>query len=196
MQDFLALVDRLSAAEGAEKSRIEADIWSRFGVEKALLALDMSEFSLSVRRSGILPYLALIRRMQSLTAPIVLRHRGDVVKYAADNLIAVFDDTADALRAALAINAEIRSRDAGFRVSVGIDFGRFILVPGADCYGDAVNVACKLGEDVAASGEVLLTEAARARLPSPAPFELRAQSVSISGLQLDVFGVVSPDRAA
>jgi class 3 adenylate cyclase len=195
LQEFLALVDRLSAADGPERSRIEAEIWSRFGVDKALLALDMSEFSLSVRRSGILPYLALIRRMQSLTAPIVASHRGEVVKYVADNLMAVFDDTADALRAALAINDEIRTRDAGFRVSIGIDYGRFILVPG-DCYGDAVNVACKLGEDVAASGEVLLTEAARARLPTPPPFDLRAQNVSISGLQLDVFGVVSPDRAA
>jgi len=195
LQAFLALVDRLSAAEGDEKSRIEAEIWSRFGVEKAMLALDMSEFSLSVRRSGILPYLALIRRMQALTAPIVAAHRGEVVKYAADNLLAAFDEVADALRAALAINGEIRSRDAGFRVSIGIDYGRFILVPG-DCYGDAVNVACKLGEDVAASGEVLLTEAARAHLPDPAPFELRAQDVSISGLQLEVFCVVAPDRAA
>ena len=195
MQDFLALVDRLSAAEGAEKGRIEAEIWSRFGVDRAILALDMSEFSLSVRRSGILPYVALIRRMQSLTAPIVARHRGEVVKYAADNLIATFDEVADALRTAIAINGEIASGDAGFRVSIGIDYGRFILVPG-DCYGDAVNVACKLGEDVADSGEVLLTEAARARLPSPAPFELRRQNASISGLQLDVFVLDAPETAA
>ena len=63
MQAFLALVDRLNEARAEERARVEAEIWERFGVEQALLALDMSQFSLSVRRSGILPYLGLIRRM-------------------------------------------------------------------------------------------------------------------------------------
>ena len=192
MQAFLALVDRLSTAEGAERERVEAEIWARFGVDKAILALDMSQFSLSVRRSGILPYLALIRRMQALTAPIVAAHGGQVVKYAADNLIAAFDEPADAATAALAIQEEIRRRDAGFRVSIGIDYGRFILIPGSDCYGDAVNVACKLGEDVADAGEVLLTEAARARLHAAQPLALAPQRVSISGLELTVFAVRTP----
>ena len=71
MQAFFDFVDRLSACEGAERAALEAQIWQRFGVERTLLALDMSQFSLSVRRSGILPYLALIRRMQLLTRPIV-----------------------------------------------------------------------------------------------------------------------------
>ena len=192
MQAFLALVDRLSTAEGAERERVEAEIWARFGVDKAILALDMSQFSLSVRRSGILPYLALIRRMQALTAPIVAAHGGQVVKYAADNLIAAFDEPADAATAALAIQEEIRRRDAGFRVSIGIDYGRFILIPGSDCYGDAVNVACKLGEDVADAGEVLLTESARARLHAAQPLALAPQRVFISGLELTVFAVRTP----
>ena len=192
MQAFLALVDRLSTAEGAERTRLEAEIWARFGVDKAVLALDMSQFSLSVRRSGILPYLALIRRMQALTAPIVAAHGGEVVKYAADNLIAAFDEPASAAQAALAIHEEIRRGDAGFRVSIGIDYGRFILIPGSDCYGDAVNVACKLGEDVADAGEVLMTESARTRLAAPAPFALAAQQVSISGLELTVYAVRTP----
>jgi adenylate cyclase len=45
---FFALVDRLSTAGADERTRLEAEIWDRFGVEKALLALDMSHFSLSV----------------------------------------------------------------------------------------------------------------------------------------------------
>ncbi|HUQ27038.1 MAG TPA: hypothetical protein VM051_00505 [Usitatibacter sp.] len=192
MQAFLALVDRLSTAAGAERAQLEAEIWARFGVDKAILALDMSQFSLSVRRSGILSYLALIRRMQALTAPIVAAHGGQVVKYTADNMIAAFDEPAAAAQAALAIHEEIRTRDAGFRVSVGIDYGRFILIPGSDCYGDAVNVACKLGEDVADAGEVLLTEAARARLAASPVFALAPQQVSISGLELTVHAVRMP----
>lgn len=190
MQDFLALVDRLSAAGDGERPGIEAEIWRRFGVERAVLSLDMSQFSLTVRRSGILPYLALIRRMQALTTPIVARHRGEVVKYVADNLLATFDEPADAARAAVEINAAIRNGSERFSVAIGIDYGRFLLIPGHECYGDAVNVACKLGEDVADAGEVLLTEAARARLDETFGFALREQNVSVSGLELATFGVV------
>ena len=195
MQDFLALVDRLSAAGDDLRPAIEAEIWRRFGVERALLALDMSQFSLTVRRSGILPYLALIRRMQALTAPIVERHRGEVVKYVADNLLATFAEAADAARAAVGINAAIATGSERFSVAIGIDYGRFILIPGRECYGDAVNVACKLGEDVAAAGEVLLTEAARAQLDDTFGFALREQKVSVSGLELATFGVLFPGAA-
>ena len=195
MQDFLALVDRLSAAGHDERQAVEAEIWRRFGVERALLSLDMSQFSLTVRRSGILPYLALIRRMQALTAPIVARHRGDVVKYVADNLLAVFDEPADAARAGVEINAAIASGSERFSVAIGIDYGRFILIPGLECYGDAVNVACKLGDDVADAGEVLMTQAARARLDATFGFALREQKVSVSGLELATFGVLYPGAA-
>ena len=195
MQAFIALIDRLSAAGGGERQGIEEEIWSRFGVDKALLSLDMSAFSLSVRRSGILPYLALIRRMQVLTAPIVERHHGRVVKYVADNLLAAFDDAADAARCGVQIHEAISAGKEQFTVAVGIDCGRFILIPGADCFGDTVNVACKLGEDVAQPGEVLLTEAARARLGPAFPYALREQQVSISGLELTVFGVLRAGAA-
>ena len=192
MQAFIALIDRLSTAGGDERQRVEDEIWSRFGVEKALLSLDMSRFSLSVRRSGILPYLALIRRMQLLTGPIVARNHGEVVKYVADNLLAVFDDAADAARCAVQIHEAIAAGEEQFTVAVGIDCGRFILVPGTDCFGDTVNVACKLGEDVALPGEVLLTDAARVCLGESFPYALREQQVSISGLELAVFGVLRP----
>ena len=189
MQAFLALVDRLNEAGADERARVEAEIWERFGVERALLSLDMSHFSLSVRRSGILPYIALIRRMQAVTRPIVEAGGGTVIKYAADNMIAVFETADEAAAAALAINRAIVQGGEKFAVAMGIDFGRFLLIDGADCYGDTVNVACKLGEDVAESGEVLLTAAARARLDPAFPHRLREQVVSVSGIEVHVFAV-------
>ena len=189
MQAFLALVDRLNEAGADERARVEAEIWERFGVERALLSLDMSHFSLSVRRSGILPYIALVRRMQAVTRPIVEAGGGTVIKYAADNMIAVFETADEAAAAALAINRAIVEGGEKFAVAMGIDFGRFLLIDGADCYGDTVNVACKLGEDVAESGEVLLTAAARARLDPAFPHRLREQVVSVSGIEVHVFAV-------
>lgn len=195
MQDFFTLVDRLSEAGAEERARIEAEIWRRFGANKAILALDMSQFSLSVRRSGILPYLALIRRMQALTAPLVAVNRGRVIKYEADNLFASFDEPADAVRAAVAINQIIMRGGERFSVAVGIDYGRMLLIDGADCYGDTMNVACKLGEDVAQSGEVLLTQAAAERLGPGFPYRLAPQQVSVSGLEVNVFSVAIPQPA-
>ena len=189
MQAFLDLVDRLNGAPAGDRAGIEAEIWARFGVERALLALDMSHFSLSVRRSGILPYLGLIRRMQALTAPIVAAHGGSVVKYAADNMIATFDAPAEASLAALAINRAIAEGAEPFTVAMGVDFGRFLLIDGTDCYGDTVNVACKLGEDVAAANEILLTAAAREKLPAAFPHALREQNLSISGIDVRVFSI-------
>jgi class 3 adenylate cyclase len=189
VQEFLALVDRLNAAGAEARARLEAEIWERFGVERAILALDMSQFSLSVRRSGILPYLALIRRMHVITEPIVRDHGGAVVKYVADNMMATFASPADATRAALAINRAIVDGGERFTVAMGVDYGRFILIGGADCFGDAVNVACKLGEDVARAGEILLTAAARERLPAGFPHGLREQTVSVSDLEVPVFAI-------
>lgn len=189
MQAFLALVDRLNAAGAEERPRVEAEIWERFGVERAILALDMSQFSLSVRRSGILPYVGLIRRMQALTAPIVAGHGGSVVKYSADNMIATFGTADAAAASALDINGAIAAGSERFSVAMGVDFGRFLLVDDIDCYGDPVNVACKLGEDVAEAGEVLLTAAARMQLDPGFAHRLREQVVSVSGLEVHVFAV-------
>jgi adenylate cyclase len=189
VQAFFALIDRLNATSGPERAGVKEEVWRRFGVEKAILTLDMSEFSLMVRRDGILPYLGAIRRMQVATAPIVREHGGEVVTYVADNLMAVFDGVGEAVRAAARINQALAGAQAPIGVSIGIDYGRFLMIPGKDCYGDPVNVAFKLGEDVARPGEILITAAARERLEPDFPYALREQQVSLSGLQIAAYGV-------
>ncbi len=190
MQAFFALIDRLNACSGAERARAEEAVWRRFGVEKAILALDMSQFSLTVRRDGILPYLGSIRCMQVVTGPIVCANGGEVVNYMADNLMAVFGRVDDAVRAAVRINRALAQAQPAINTSIGIDYGQFLLVPGKDCYGDPVNVAHKLGEDVARPGEILITAAARERLEAGFEHALNEQPVSFAGLQLAAYGVV------
>lgn len=41
-----------------------------------------------------------------------------------------------------------------------IGYGSLLVIGGDDVYGDEMNLACKLGEDLAERGEVLLTQAA------------------------------------
>lgn len=196
MKSFFALIDKMDSAPAETRQVIERVIWESFGVERAVLALDMSNFSLVTRRDGILPYLGRIRRMQRVTEPIVVAAGGEVVKYYADNLIAVFPDGRAAVEAAVRMNRALAA-DGGadpIGVSVGIDYGLFLLVPGTDCYGDAVNRAHKLGEDLARGGEILITPEVAAQLGDPPPYRLEVQQLSVSGIEFDAHRVIFDPR--
>lgn len=187
-RSFFSLIDRMEELPPADRVALEEEVWREFGVQMAIMALDMSQFSVSVRRSGIVAYLQLVRRMRLLTAPLVAAAGGDVVKYEADNMMAVFADVPQAVQAAIAIDREF-ARDGRIAAGIGIDFGKFLRIPEHDCFGDPVNIAYKLGEDVAQGGEILITATARERLganPQPA---LRERQVSLSGLELQAYGV-------
>ena len=196
MRSFHALIDRLNAASPEDRGNIEQFIWDSFQREKAVLTLDMSGFSLAVRRHGILSHLCQIRRMQLLTQPIIGSHRGEVVKYEADNLLAVFEHPEDAVQAAIAINRTAKTAsadtkpDPAIEVCIGIDFGKILLIPGADCFGDSVNIAFKLGEDVARSGEILITPAVREKLSEAGQFPMQEMTLSLSGMELKAFKVL------
>lgn len=191
MQAFSALLDNLIAAPAERRPAVEQMILDTFQCRKAVLALDMSGFTLAVRRDGILAYLCQIRRMHKITRPIVHAHRGEVVKNEADNLLAVFDDVADAVTAGLAMvrGAVTEGQSPLLAFSVGIDVGDILLIHEADCFGDAVNLAYKLGEDIARPGEVLVTRAVREALGIDTALGFSEMQVSISGMEVTTFAV-------
>lgn len=201
MQSFFAWIDKLRAATPEDRPAVESQIWAEYGVDRAVLALDMSQFSLYVRRNGILAYLSLIREMQQVATPLVQAAGGHVVKCEADNLMALFPGPAAAIDAAVAINRalEERRREAADRplaVSIGIDFGRILWIKGADCFGDSVNLAYKLGEDLAQPGEVLVTDRVRELLDATTPYPIEELKMSISGLELTTYRVNYAARPA
>lgn len=159
MQAFYALIDRLEHCDGEEKMALEAMLWSIFGVDACVLALDMTGFSRTVHAEGIVSYLARIRRMQQVSAPIVVNAGGEVVKYTADNLMAVFVSVEQALQAAAGIRQACLALPEPLEVSIGLDHGRFLYIPHTDCFGDPVNIAFKLAEDIAGNGEILASAA-------------------------------------
>ena len=75
------------------------------------------------------------------------------------------------------------AEEARLYASIGIGYGPILNIDEDDLFADEVNLACKLGEDVAQRGEILLTAAARARLRD-AGFAVREETISISGLSL------------
>ncbi|MBM3568162.1 MAG: adenylate/guanylate cyclase domain-containing protein [Alphaproteobacteria bacterium] len=197
MDRFVRLLDRYNAAEAApaDRAALEKQLWQQFGRQGAVLIQDMSGFSLFTRRFGIVHYLAMVRRMQATTQPIVERQGGELVKFEADNLFAVFKSVAPAIEAARRINLEfgrlnLATEDArDIHVSSGIAYGEYLLVPGHDLFGDCVNLACKMGEDLAEKSEILIDARAHEQLGADPGFALEPARFTVSGLPLEAYRV-------
>ena len=166
IDEFKRMLDAYVAAEAEQREALETELWDRFGRDCAVLISDMSSFSRLTQQFGILHFLTLIRRMETTCAPVIESHGGHVCKTIADNLFATFPTAQAAVDAALELHARFeedgRERPEGERVrlAIGIDAGRILDIGGLDMYGSAVNVASKLGEDLAIKAETLVTQRA------------------------------------
>ncbi len=176
-----------------ERQKIESSLWDEFGAEYAVFVLDMSGFSLLTRKYGIVHYLSMVRRMQMTTEPIVKSYGGFMIKYEADNCFAVFPDPLSAVNAAIAMQHAFRaenlltSDDLDIHISCGIDYGKILIVGREDCFGDPVNRASKMGEDLAVAGEILVTKEAMQMIPLTAGIKAREMNVSISGITIPAY---------
>jgi adenylate cyclase len=181
--------------ELAERKKIEATLWKDFGAEYAVFVLDMSGFSMLTRKYGIVHYLSMVRRMQLITEPIVKSYGGQMLKYEADNCFAVFPDPLSAVNAAIAMQHAFKaanlltSDELDIHIACGIDYGKLLIIGNNDCFGDPVNRASKMGEDVAAAGEILITKDAMDMIPAAAGIKAREMNVSISGISIPAYAV-------
>ena len=176
-----------------ERKKIEESLWKDYGAEFAVFVLDMSGFSMLTRKYGIVHYLSMVRRMQLTTEPIVKSYGGRMLKYEADNCFAVFPEPLAAVIAAIAMQHAFRaanlltSDDLDIHISCGIDYGKLLIIGHEDCFGDPVNRASKMGEDVAAAGEILITKEAMQMIPTDAGIQSREISISISGVNIPAY---------
>jgi adenylate cyclase len=170
---------------------IDGEIWRRFGRTRAVLVLDMCGFSRLTMRYGITHFLAMIRRLVTIVRPVIADAGGLIVKTEADNVYATFDDVPQALAAARAIQGSLAAANAflpedwDLHAAIGIGYGPLLLIGDHDLYGSEMNVASKLGEDVAGRGEVLLSVGAYERLGDAA--DAVEIPVQLSGLTMRAF---------
>ena len=180
----------------AERKKLEDMIWKNYGTENTVLALDMFGFSLLTRKYGIIHYLSMIRRMQLTVEPIINGHGGRVIKFEADNCFALLPDPLSAARAAITIQHALAasnlltSDELDIHVSIGIDYGKILIVNNEDIFGDAVNRACKMGEDIGTAGEILITKEAMELIPDEGAIQGKPIEVSIGGLSIPAFSIV------
>ncbi|MEB3230422.1 MAG: adenylate/guanylate cyclase domain-containing protein [Leptolyngbyaceae bacterium] len=185
---------------GAET--IDDHIWSNFTRRYAVLVLDMSGFSRLTIEYGIIHFLAMLQRLVDIVAPIIEAQHGTLFKQEADNVFAVFPTVDLAVAAAfkmlnaLAIANKHMPNYQALYASMGIGYGDVIAVsePSGrhqlfDVFGSEMNLASKLGEDLAEAGEILLTQAAYKQLTNPDNYTYQARSVTISKVNLDVYAL-------
>lgn len=160
----------LASAHDEDPQAAEAAIWRRFEKPCAVLVLDSTGFTRVAREQGIVHFLRLYLQMVGIAGPIVERRHCLGWRARADNLYAEFSTADDALEAALGIQLAVAEAALPLRpgerfgVGIGIGFGRLLDGGPAGMFGDEMNLACKLGEDLAEGGETLLTEAAHGSL--------------------------------
>ena len=170
-------------------AEIDAEINANFRQTHAILVMDMSGFSRTTVRYGIIHFLAMIHRMHAIVKPVIAEYGGTEVKEEADNIFAVFPDVKSAVKAAInslkhtgAVNTTLPP-EMDIYLCIGIGYGEVLMLEGEDMYGSEFNLASKLGEDLAEGGEILLTSAAFEKFEGKKEDWQRVE-FAISGLEL------------
>lgn len=154
--------------------------------EKAVVFADLTGSTKLYELRGNAAAMQVVTRCTQLLGKHFTLAGGRVVKYLGDGLLVLFDVSE------MAVDAAARTRDVlydfnleqidgahtSLGLKVGVEYGSVIEQHG-DCYGDAVNVAARLG-DRAEANEILLGEALYACLPE----RKRVQCTSIDRIAI------------
>jgi class 3 adenylate cyclase len=171
----------------------------------ALLFTDLRGSTALYERVGDAKAFNLVREHFAFLASIVRDHDGAVVKTIGDAVMASFGDPADAVKAALAMQARIagfnHERGAGELVlKIGIHVGASVMVSlneRLDYFGSTVNMAARL-QGQSEGGDIVLSRAVAddpAVKPLLADVPAHLESVTLKGFAEPVgFVRVLPDR--
>jgi len=128
----------------------------------AILAADVAGYSRLMERdeAGTLARLKALRG--ELVDPLVVGHRGRVVKLMGDGALVEFASAVDAVECAAAIQEGMAGRETDVpeaervRFRIGVNLGDVIVEGDGDLYGDGVNVAARL-EQLAEPGGIVVS---------------------------------------
>jgi class 3 adenylate cyclase len=127
----------------------------------AILATDVVGYSRLMEADEAGTLAALKEWRQSVLEPLVGGHHGRIVKLLDDRAIVEFGSVVDAVACAVAVQADMTTRQAQLPADrrvvlrIGINLGD-VVIDGGDLLGDGVNVAARL-EQLCPPGEVLVS---------------------------------------
>jgi adenylate cyclase len=156
-------------AAPTRRARLDARIREALFRPRAVVFTDTSDFTVRTARDGILHCLMLFARLAVEARTAIRRCGGDILKMEGDSWLLRFDDAEAACRGVVALETAIARANRGrpeserLHFSYGIGYGE-VLDLESDMYGLEVNLASKIGTELARPGEVLMTPAAAAAL--------------------------------
>jgi adenylate cyclase len=158
-REFFSLLQRRTERTA---DRIDRLLRERSERDIVVFVSDSSGFTRKTHEYGVAQFLAVMTQNYRRLFPVFRKHRGTLLAHNADNMLAVFDRPEQALRASIEIQRRLRRSNVGkkdrdqFHLCIGIESGRAFVLKD-NVYGSCVNVASKLGEDLAGKGEILVT---------------------------------------
>jgi adenylate cyclase len=153
----------------ARRPELDGKSFPQLFRKRGIVFTDTADFTLRTARDGILHFLMVFDTATSLCEKVVKQTDGETVKVEGDSLLLRYDDANAAVRSVLALDDAIQAYNRGrpeneqVHFSYGIGFGD-VLDTDDDMFGLEVNLASKLGEDLAEPGEALITASAAAAL--------------------------------
>ena len=165
------LFQRLRGRTRSNADAMDRAIENQCVREVTVMMCDSSGFTRRTNEYGILHFLAVMTDVYDRVEPVVLRHGGTVISRGADNLLAVFATPAKGVDAAIAMQRLLVKFNQGktdrdqFQLCMGFHHGKLLRLKDG-IFGDKVNIASKIGEDLASAEEILVTKDVAARLPS------------------------------
>jgi class 3 adenylate cyclase len=163
-EDRLEKLIKARIQDGANKEEIDKHIWDLFGEEWCVMFTDLSGFSRHVAKFGITHFLQTIYESERILMPIIEEHDGILLKEEGDSFLVIFRNVSKALEASIHMQKILlqynknKSDEEKVLLCVGLGFGRVLRIGDQDVFGNEVNSASKLGEDMAKAGEIIVTK--------------------------------------
>ena len=190
--EFLAESER----KGAPAEKRDAHAWREFGREVAMMVVDSVGFSRTTRAHGIVHFLTKMAAAREIMTLVLEESRVTSYGFHADNCIAHFASPDDALETAIELQRSIfksglwLNPEELYGLSIGVGFGKVLYAESMEGYfGDEMNLASKLGEDVGGRDDILLTESAFNCLSNQQSHAYHRNDISVSGINIPYFSV-------
>jgi adenylate cyclase len=152
-------------------------------------------YSRITQEAGIVYYLICLIKLNDIIKPIFEKHGCLSYRPEEDNIYAEFETPDQALAASIEANQAVKTaklmlnEHEPFQICVGIGYGNVLFSRNNRVFGDEMNLASKLGEDIAEGEEILLIEAAYANIDYKYKNGFERKNISIAGVKISYYSL-------
>ena len=166
---------------------MDQKICDRFFADRTVLVVELCNQAQIAHSRGPVYFLRLVQRMKD-TLQYEIRRMGGVIVKAVEHkivaqLFAIFEEPSKAVLAAIQAH-HLCQESLGFSIACGVARSLVLDMDGYNCFGDAVNMAFKLAEDVAVEDELLVMNELHEEVKLSVAAEVEDRVATVSGVTL------------